>query len=229
MKIDTHVHSMGISKCSKVTYQQLIDQKIKAGYNGVCLMNHCQPWYYERGNFSSWVKDFLYEYDQAYDYGKQLNFKVFLGIEVSVSIPEWADFLLFGVTKEFLINAPDLCRITQEELYNYCSQNGVLMVQAHPFRINHSPQDPAFMDGVEINCQPIDIDNKALVEEFAKNHKLLITAGTDYHAPYENDIGGIIVNSEISDSVQLANAIKQSKNTQIFIGDKLFEYSTYIK
>lgn len=229
MKIDTHVHSSGISLCSKITYQKIVEEKLKKGVDGAVLMNHCQPWYYKPEEYKQWMEKFIEEFNNAYEYGKERGFTFFMGIEVSVNIPRWADFLIFGVTEDFLRNSPDLCKLNQEDLYKYCVKYGALMVQAHPYRPNFEPLDPKFMDGVEINMQLRDDGTRPLVEKFAQEHGLLITVGTDYHEPYVNDCAGIIIPNEIKDSVALCDYLKNSEKINAFIGDKEFTLQGYTK
>ncbi len=221
MKIDTHVHSSGISKCSRVTYEEIVKNKLSAGYNGAVLMNHCQPWYYEPYHLCVWMEDFIDEFKRAYNYGKEHGFTFFLGIEVSISIPRWADFLIFGVTEEFLRNAPDMCRISQTMLYEYCQKHGALMVQAHPLRPDFELLDANYMDGVELNMSGIDVNTHAQVEELARVHNLALTVGTDYHSADSKAVGGIVVPDDITNSVELCSYFKQSKQLQTFIGDEV--------
>ena len=224
MKIDTHVHSMGISKCSRVTYKEIIDRKIAGGYGGVVLMNHCQPWYYDPEELSKWKEDFILEYENANEYAKQKNFKLMLGIEVSVSEPKWSDFLIFGITEEFIRLAPDLCRISQKELFEYCNKHGALMVQAHPFRMRHEPMDCNYMHGMEINTQPTDLHNRNMVIKHAKENGLFITVGTDYHDNTADNRSGIIVPDNIENSVQLAQYLKSTTHTEVFIHDMVEKF-----
>lgn len=229
MKIDTHVHSMGISKCSRVDYREIATNKLKAGYQGAVIMNHCQPWYYTEENYSEWKKQFIEEFNTAYEYGKSVGFVFIFGIEISISNPRWADFLFFGVTNDFILNAPDFCKLSQKEIYEYSQSHGVLMVQAHPFRPNFEPLDPAFMHGVEINCSTIDVQTRPMVEEFAKKHCLAITVGTDYHEPYEGDVGGIIVPDNVENSTQLCEFLKQSETLKVFVGEQIFTVNGFKK
>lgn len=225
LKIDVHIHSLGISKCSQVTFEQLIDRKIQGGYQGAMLTNHCQPWYYEHENFSRWIEEFISEFNCAKNYADSKNFKLFLGIEVSVSQPIWADFLIFGVTENFLRSAPDLCRINQQELFEYCKKNNALMVQAHPFRLRHEPMDPAFMHGVEINTQPTDIHNKNMVLKFANQNNLMVIVGTDTHTNSADNNSGLIVPDDIENSVELCNYLKGSDKIHCQIRNEIFEFS----
>lgn len=227
MKIDTHVHSSGISKCSRVSYQEIAQRKKSQGYGGAILMNHCQPWYYDPKDLKEWINSFIEEFNNAYNYGKSVGFTFFLGIEVSISIPRWADFLLFGVSEEFLLNAPDMCRITQEELFDYCQKYGVLMVQAHPQRESFEFMDCRFMHGVEVNLSKRDIIKRSIVEEYAKEKDFGITVGSDYHEPYEGDFGGIIIPNEIQNSIQLVEYLNSTKEIKAFIGDEEIIYNGF--
>ncbi len=210
---------MGISKCSRVAFNEIIDRKLAGGYGGAVLMNHCQPWYYEPEDYNKWKEEFILEYQSAYEYAKQKNFKLMLGIEVSVSQPKWADFLIFGVTKGFIRSSPDLCRISQKELFEYCERYGALMVQAHPFRLRHEPMDCSYMHGIEINTQPTDLHNKNLVIKLAKEKGLFITVGTDYHDNTADNRSGIVVPDYIENSVDLAEYLKKATYTEVFIHD----------
>ena len=229
MKIDTHVHSSGISKCSRVTFKEIVQNKMQAGYQGAILMNHCQPWYYEPEYYKEWIEAFIEEFNLAREYGKEVGFTFFLGIELSVSTPRWADFLLFGVTEQFLRETFDLCSLSQRQAYELCKKHGVLMVQAHPYRETFEPLDAQFMDGVEINCSRSDIHTRSKVEAFAKEHGLALTVGTDYHIPYPGDVGGLIIPDGITNSVELVNYLKNSEQLTLFIGDEIIQSKGFKK
>lgn len=221
MKIDTHVHSEGISKCSHVTYEEIVRSKKLAGLSGAVLTNHCQPWYYDRRDFKKWINEYLDEFYAAKAYGERENFRFYLGIEVTIIDPFYADFLLFGTDEKFLLNAPDLCRLSQEELYKYCHKNDVLMIQAHPLREKCKFMDVEFMDGVEINLRPSDLDKREKIIEFGKKNNLFITVGSDYHDVSQNIIsGGIIIPDEIKTAQELANFIRAEQRITTFINDK---------
>lgn len=225
MKIDPHVHTKGISLCSRVNFRDMINEKKTAGYDAVILTNHCQPWYYEKQNRIFWLQEFFKEYEQARNYGKSCDFKVFLGIEVSISDPHWSDFLLYGTSENFFYSQKSFFDMNQKELFDYCNLHGVLMVQAHPFRDGHSPCDPQFMHGVEINLRPQDYAKREAVEEFALKNDLFITSGSDYHSVVQDEFGGMIVPDSVCDSLQFANHIKNSGETVVFYNDSLKKYT----
>lgn len=146
-----------------------------------------------------------------------------LGIEVTISTPLYSDWLLYGVNEEFLLNSPCLYSLSQEELYAYCKENGVLMVQAHPYRMPIQPMNPKFMDGVEINCQPHDLLKKEEVIRFAFQNGLLLTCGVDFHDVDSDIKAGMVVPKGISTAVEFANYLKNGKS-DIRIEGETFTY-----
>lgn len=226
IKIDPHVHSKGISGCSRVSCEKIIDEKMKLGYDGVILTNHCQKWYYPEEQHAEFMEKVIAEYKLGKEYADEKGFRFYLGIEVSLHEPHYADWLLIGVTEEFLRSSPCLYALSQKELFEYCEKWGVVMIQAHPYR--QSPCDPAYMHGVEINCSKGDLDKVSLVEEFAAEHKLLVTCGTDYHFVENRFKGGIYIPDSCEASVDIAKHIREASEVRVFFGDRETTYSSPI-
>ena len=229
LRIDPHVHSSGISLCSVMDYKQIVYEKKKLGYDGVILMNHCQKWYYPEQDHTAFIERLIKEYREAEEYAKTQDFKVWLGIEVTLHEPHYADWLLFGVTIGFLRHTPCLYKLKQKELFEYCDRCGILMVQAHAFREGHSPCDPKYMHGIEINCNERDINNVAKVEEFAAKHKLLVTCGVDYHQVEHDYFGGMFVGEDCNSSEDFVREIKRNGKTRVFLQKEEKEYPVYVK
>ena len=225
MKIDPHVHSLGISMCSDVDCKEIVDEKLRLGYEGAILTNHCQRWYYEQQEHADFIHRLIAEYERGVAYAQSKNFQLWLGIEVTIDDPHYADWLLYGVTKEFLQQTPCLYNLTQEALFRLCEEHGVLMVQAHPFRTGHSPCDPKFMHGVELNCNHRDLGNVGRVEAFAKEHGLLITCGTDYHHFTHSYHGGMFAPRGCASSKEFVEHIKKEKCTCVFMEGKELCYT----
>ena len=222
LKIDAHVHSQGVSRCSRATCEQIIDEKIKLGYDGVILTNHCQAWYYTEDKHSEFIEQLIAEFQQGKLYADKKNFRFYLGIEVSLSEPHSADWLLYGVTEEFLRKSPCLYKLTQKELFEYCQRWGVVMVQAHPYR--QAPCEPKYMHGVEINCHPKDLDKVPLVEDFAMKNNLLVTCGTDYHGAGQTFHGGIYVPEDCETAADIAKWLRESGKVKVFFGEEEMIY-----
>ena len=230
LKIDTHIHSMGISTCSCVSVEEAIEQKRTQGYDGMVLTNHCQPWYYDPPQHGEYVKSVLAEYERGRAYGAQRNFRVLLGLEVTINKPFYSDWLLFGVTGEFLSKTPCLYNLNQRELFELCEENGVVLVQAHPYRANRSycedmrPGDPRYMHGLEVNCTGGDLEKKDKVLSTAKQSGLLVTCGTDYHGPFRTFRGGMYLPEGVERSVDFAEYLRKTEAVKLFLEEEIIDF-----
>ena len=225
MFIDPHVHSNEISRCSKLSVEEVIDNKIALGYDGAILTNHCQPWYYEKHEHKEEIKKYIEVFEKGRIYAENKNFILMLGIEVTLTVPRYSDWLLYGLTEDILLNSPCLYALTQKELYEFCERNGVVLVQAHPYREPIEPCDPKYMDGVEINCHPFhgDLPRKDKVVAFAKGNSLIITCGVDYHETVMDIKAGMIVPDEIKTAKDFGEYLKGGK-TVIKIENAIEKY-----
>ena len=225
LRIDPHVHSSGASFCSKVTCEEIVDAKIGLSYDGVVLTNHCQPWYYQPEEHKEWARKFIAEYERGRQYARSKGFRFFLGIEVSVSLPAYSDWLLYGVTEKFLKEADCLYQLDQRTLFALCRAYNVVMVQAHPLR--QQLLDTRYMHGIEINCTPGDLEKRATIEHLANDYDLMVTCGTDYHSEDRVYRGGILIPDTVTDSEELATYFRSTDKTRIFTGDRLEEYPVF--
>ena len=226
LKIDPHVHSKGVSLCSRLTCEEIIDSKQARGYDGAVLTNHCQPWYYPVEEHTQFMEKCIQEYLRGKEYAEKKGFRWYLGIEVSLSDPHYADWLLYGVTEEFLRTSPCLYTLTQKELFELCEQWGIVLIQAHPYR--QTPCNPLYMHGVERNCAPSDLDKVSLVEGFAKEHGLLVTCGTDYHFTDNTYFGGILIPDTCNSAPDIAKHIRETGEITVFAQEERTAYQTKI-
>lgn len=216
MKIDTHTHTSGISLCSAVDYKEAADLYIRAGYDGIVLTNH-----YNGGQLFSYGVSakkfavmFVDEYLKMRDYAGS-RMRVFLGAEVALDLPDchYAEFLLFGTDENFFKENPDIHSLSQRGLYELCKEYGAAVIQSHPYRVQHGhfPHEPEFMDGVEINCHPHFLREEQRVREFAKEHGLTVTCGSDFHYASQAGSAGMVFDESIKDNNSLACAILSGK------------------
>ena len=226
IKIDPHVHSKGVSRCSRVSCEQIIDEKMRRGYDGVILTNHCQLGYYPQDKHTEFMQKMIAEFKQGKAYADEKGFRFYLGIEVSLFEPHYADWLLYGITEEFLLKSPCFFTLSQKELFDYCQQYGVVMIQAHPYR--QSPCEPKYMHGVEINCSDGDLDKITLVEDFAKAHNLLVTCGTDYHFVERTFHGGIYIPENCDSAWDIARWMHTEGQVKVFFGNEEMIYKSDI-
>ena len=212
MKIDLHVHS-GFSICASTNYKEVASVYSEAGIDFV-LCNHYNALYtkeyggaYRRGDYP---KQFVEEFYRTRDEAAKLGAKAFFGIEVALSLPDcpYAEFLIYGAQPSFLLEHPYIYDLGQKELYELCKQNGLMFVQAHPFRKEqgHFPHDCKCVDGVEINCHYRFLREEERVRALAKEHNLIVTCGSDFHKAGQQGAGGIICR-DVKDESELKEVL----------------------
>jgi len=222
IKIETHLHTAPSSVCA-IEYPRDIARIYKAaGYSGIVVTNHLwdrilSEW--QRAGFDP-MKEYLRGYRDLKKEGGKVGLSVYLGAEVHLTAHperEWPydEYLLYGVTEEFLLARPDITEWDQARLYKECKMSGILVFQAHPFRDYCSPADPKFMDGVEVyntNPRHNSFNDRAL--EWAKKNKKLMLSGSDFHMRGD-EISGITVSDDVTDYTKLVKSLKDNNFRQI--------------
>ena len=217
LRCDPHVHTGGISTCCPLGYPKIIDEKVAQGYQMAVLTNHSQSWYCPPHQHGEFMQRHLEEFDRAYAYAKERGLTLLLGLEVTVRDPRWTDWLLYGVTENFMLHAPCLYELTQRQLFELCKIHGIVMVQAHPFRYHDSIANPNFSHGIEINCSAGDLQHKDEILRQAQTHSLTVTCGTDYHGN-NAFVGGLYVPDWVKTGADLGDYLAKTKRTSIFFG-----------
>ncbi len=200
MLIDAHVHTSGISKCSKRTPAQIIAQCIADKTDGIVLTNHCNKSYTEELGYREWCRKYNEEFYLTKALGDQYGIKVFFGIEVETTEKKKVHYVIYGMKPEDLLDSPELYLLNQKELFEYCVSHGFALVQAHPYRGGTMPQNPEYLHGVEISCHPIY--KKTMSEqvwEFAREYGLFVTCGSDFHGDSYKPRCGMLVPDDIRD------------------------------
>jgi len=182
---ETHLHTSPVSRCGVSKPADYIEVYKKAGYSGYCITNH-----FFNGNSGvdhslPWKDqiDFFYSaYEEAFAAAQGTGIDVFFGIEYNF---EGDEYLLYGISKQWLFDHPQMMRWSHQELFDEINRIGGLMLQAHPFRnreyMRVFAQHPECVHGFEVynSCNRDDENPKALA--LAKEHKLLMTGGSDIH------------------------------------------------
>lgn len=192
---ETHLHTKETSACATLTGAEHVRNYKKLGYEGILVTDH-----FFNGN-SCIPKDLPWEqrvdlfckgYENAKEEGDKIGLSVFFGWEANFHATE---FLIYGLGKEWLKSHPDIMKWSIEEQYKKVHESGGFVVHAHPFRersyIREIRLFPDAIDAVEVfnvGNQNDEFNKKAL--DYAKKHKLPVTAGTDAHG-FENSHSGI--------------------------------------
>lgn len=212
MLIDTHVHSAGISPCSRRNPNQLIAEYLADKTDGFVLANHCLESFTDGIGYRAWCEKYVEEYNTVKKLGDKYGVKVFFGIEVTPNYQPFIHFLIIGITPDELLESPELYKFSQKELYEYCVENGFLLYQAHPFRNGMVPQDPGYLHGVEINCHPGYFSNmKEEVSAFAKENNLGIICGSDFHGDHYKPKCGNYIPDSVSTEKELTEYLRKNQ------------------
>ena len=85
MLIDPHIHTKGISPCSRVPADELVDICLRDKIDAIVLTNHYKHYYYgDDIPFSEWIKKYVEEYYITKEFGDKSGLKVFFGLEVTL-------------------------------------------------------------------------------------------------------------------------------------------------
>lgn len=214
-KIELHCHTSPVSGCSNIKGAELVRLYAEAGYSAIHITDHFTPWFFNEQEFT----DYLYGYHAAVIEGRKRGIKVYLGAELRYETSP-NDYLLFGVTEDFLRGAKELLRSTYAEIYEYCKKNGVLIYQAHPFRHGMEQTPPDMLDGIEgYNMHPHHSSHNDIAIEYAQKNGLHYLSGSDAHSKEMVGRGGIIADTLPEDSIGLRDLIISRKYELYHEGD----------
>ena len=93
----------------------------------------------------------------------------------------------------------DLFDLSLGEFYAYAKENGVTVIQAHPYRNGFTtPADVSCIDALEVyNSNPRHENHTEKAIAFAKEHGIPMTAGSDAHRYEDVAQSGVLTSYEI--------------------------------
>ena len=241
-KYDLHCHTAEVSGCAAISGKELVKKYKKIGYDGVVIVDHyfkelfegyehesefatekhpdvtpeLMAWWQEKMDF------YLSGYKAALEEGKKQGIEVLLGVEIR--FPEnWNDYLIYGITEEYLRNHPRLYDLGISGIREYLRKTGsdALVFQAHPFRPHMERIDVKYLDGVEtFNGHPGHNSNNHLAKDLAKEHSLLESAGSDFHYEGAEGRAGIIIKEKANGWDNMLEILK-NKDFEFYYGEQI--------
>lgn len=217
-KIETHLHTTEASPCSQVDAAEMVRLYAEAGYKTVIITDHFKQKYLDAFGCDTWsdaVDRFFLGYRNAKAAGEKLGVNVIIGAEFELgNIPN--HYLTYGITPEIVKKNPEIANLPAEEFYRYMHENGVFVVQAHPYRDCGSFPTPDCVDGFEIyNSNPRHTDFSEKSEATAREHKLFVTAGSDAHRLNDYAMSGMISKKEIKTAEEFVAFVKSGEGELI--------------
>ena len=143
------------------------------------------------------------------------------------SQPATLNYLTTGTDLEMVVGANcvdtlveyDNKGVMREGLAAFAPQSradGALLVQAHPFRKKCTPAPAEYLDGIEVlNLNPRHDSHNDLALAYAREHHLIMTAGSDCHRPGDQGTTGILSDTLPEDSFGLADLLRSGNYTII--------------
>lgn len=211
---EMHYHTKNTSNCANIKAEDSVEYYINAGYDGIVVTDHLSSSTYMKygRELLPWKKkvDFFLRGYKAAKKSANGRINIILGMELRFRTSEGDnDYLVYGITEDFLYNTPELLNLNIKKFYEICQKNGFLVFQAHPFRFNMKVTNPQFLDGIEVfNGNPRHNANNDIAEMWAKKYDLMVTSGSDYHELEDLGIGGIYFNKEIKDGKDLVGELQ---------------------
>ena len=178
------------------------------GYTSVMVTNHFRQDMRYFGEKETCISAYLKDFAIAKRAGDRLGIHVIFGCEIQFA-ENRNDYLLFNITPEFLQEAYEYLLGDFVSFSKRFRSEGVVILQAHPFKEGMTLHDPAYLDGMEtFNVQPGTDCKVALAARYARKHNLLVSAGSDYHYAGKEGVAGILTKIPLKTSSDVAEVLK---------------------
>ena len=231
---DTHVHTSEGSACGQNTGAEMAGAYQKAGYAGIVVTDHffygntaadrSLPW-------KDWAEQFCKGYEHAKEEGDKIGLQVFFGWESGY---QGTEFLIYGLSKEWLLEHPEIKDADVKEQYELVHAGGGIVSQAHPFREeDYIPEIRLFPDCVDavegINAtheSPASTAHKNILYNekaiaYARKHELPITAGSDQHTTKMIG-GGMLFDRRLADEKDFCKAVLAGEAKAYWNGSEFY-------
>ena len=217
------MHTEEASACARKSVHEMIKRYKELGFSGAVLTNHfiggntcCDralPW-----------NEFLDSYCRAYYEGKEtaekLDFDLLFGIEQGYGGGK--EFLLYGLTPEFLYARPFLRQAPLATWFSEVDEAGGILAYAHPFRDRAYIKEPDAMPDMRL-CHGVECfnfcnkpeENIKAFDTFKDSNTLLL-AGSDLHDTNFSACFGVSLERRAKTEKDLAE-ILFSKEYQLYI------------
>ena len=238
---ETHLHTCQGSRCAHNTGEEMAKACKAAGYTGIFVTEHnwggntcidrSLPW-------KEFVEQWSRGYESAKETGDKIGLDVFYGMETGF---HGTEFLIYGITKEWLMDTPEFRTATVEEQFKLVHEGGGIVIHAHPYReepyIPEIRLFPEYVDGVEgvnaTHSSPLSLshnnpiyNNRAV--DYAQKYGFRMTAGSDIHSVNLFG-GGTAFDHKLKDPQDFIDTILGDKDYALTDGKEWYLYSELIK
>ena len=220
-KTELHCHTSEVSACAGESAADTVEKYIKYGYKTLVVTNHlAEPNFSHMGFGDASWEEKAAMYIAGYEKVKEAaagRLNVLFAAEIRFNELE-NDYLLFGMTPEFLLAHPDMYHLSLHDFYEQINHpNRFIIIQAHPMRFHMQHVFPWDVDGWEIyNGHP---DNESYNDAAIAYSKYfpskIFTSGSDHHDKNHIPDAGIETDYEIKTMDELMDTFRRRSYTLI--------------
>lgn len=209
---ELHCHTAEVSGCGKIPAAEVVSLLKENEYHGVVITDHLTPndidKYDNNIKWKKFVDSFLHGYHSAKQAAIGLNFDVLLGAEIRFPQNN-NDYLLYGLTEEFLYNNAYINHLSLNEFSKIAAAENIVIIQAHPMRNGMTIVNPDFIEGYEVYNGNARHDSRNNIAFMLSQHfNKIVTSGSDFHQYEDLARGGIFTDIRITDATQLPSLLR---------------------
>ena len=229
-KTELHCHTGDTSLCGRATSEYLVSRYLEAGYSTIVVTDH-----FNKTNLDMSKKylNYISEHDLKKNWNSKIDFfvngyknlkqaaegklNILLGMEfMSWEDKNFNDYLIFGVTEDWLRASKWIPDFTYQEMAIYAHEFGLKIYQAHPFRIKMSLADPKYLEGIEFYNGTVNVEaNNSIAEIWAEHYGMKKISGSDFHEHIHKAVGGILTDHPIETNEQLLEVLSSETNYEL--------------
>lgn len=212
-KYELHCHTKEVSRCAGASAAEAVRLYKEQGYSGIVITDHFSPMTFPLSKVArphKAVDYYLKGYKEALTYADD-NFSVLLGMELRYYATA-NDYLVYGITEDFLRNNGNLLKIYPKRFYKKAKENGLIVLQAHPFRSGMIRINPKYLDGTEVFNGKATAEQNEKSEIWANEQNMQIkVSGSDFHREANLAKGGIITDEPIKTNDDLLRILRSGE------------------
>lgn len=210
-RYELHCHTKEVSRCGRVPAADIVRAYKEKGYDGIVITDHYSDLTFRGRSFfcpQRHIERYLSGYRNALQAAGD-NFTVLLGMELRFYATV-NDYLVYGVSEDFLRNSGNLLGMYQRRFFRMADKNGLLVLEAHPFRAMHTPAKRKYLHGCEVfNGKDRNPEiNRRAQRWYEKCGFSIRAGGSDFHDYPQLALGGIAVNEPIKSNADLIRVLK---------------------
>lgn len=213
-KYELHCHTSEVSRCATSSAQEAVEFYKNKGYDGIVITNHYSPqtfFMFKAFAPQLFMDMYIDGYKKAKSYATD-DFTVLFGCELRFLF-SIDDFLIYGVTEEFLRKSGNLMAKSLKKIFKMCNDEDYVLLEAHPYRELRFRHNPKYLHGCEV-FNGKDYGKKANIKAKKWAEKCgfsIVTSGGDFHNKNKTVPGGIITQEPIKTNEDLVRILKSGK------------------